>query len=124
MIRLSEKQPSRSDFHPCPYRGEPLKGPLEVKIVLWWPDRRKHHVDNFKAILDALTSIVWQDDGQIESLCCQFTIKLSRVFFCRPKKSVHIPCLRPSELSENAGAAWVTRTPDPRITNALLYRLS
>jgi hypothetical protein len=22
------------------------------------------------------------------------------------------------------GAAWVTRTPDPRITNAVLYRLS
>jgi hypothetical protein len=26
--------------------------------------------------------------------------------------------------SASAGAAWVTRTPDPRITNALLYRLS
>ena len=24
----------------------------------------------------------------------------------------------------NTGAAWVTRTPDPRITNAVLYRLS
>jgi len=25
---------------------------------------------------------------------------------------------------DRGGAAWVTRTPDPRITNALLYRLS
>jgi hypothetical protein len=25
---------------------------------------------------------------------------------------------------EDDGAAWVTRTPDPRITNAMLYRLS
>ncbi len=26
--------------------------------------------------------------------------------------------------SQENGAAWVTRTPDPRITNAMLYQLS
>jgi crossover junction endodeoxyribonuclease RusA len=50
------------------YRGEPLTGPLEVRVNLWWPDRRKHDVDNIKALLDALTGIVWEDDGQIEDL--------------------------------------------------------
>ena len=30
----------------------------------------------------------------------------------------------PPRMVDRGGAAWVTRTPDPRITNALLYRLS
>lgn len=54
---------ARSQFH-----GEPLAGPLVVTIDLYWPDRRKHDVDNVKAMLDALNGIVWEDDGQIVSL--------------------------------------------------------
>lgn len=50
------------------YRGKPLEGPLAVKIALWWPDRRKHDVDNIKVMLDSLTGIVWLDDGQIADL--------------------------------------------------------
>lgn len=50
------------------YRGKPLEGPLKVEIDLYWPDRRKHDVDNIKALLDALTGIVWLDDWQIEDL--------------------------------------------------------
>ena len=50
------------------YRGKPLAGPLAVRIDLYWPDRRKHDVDNVKGLLDALTGIVWEDDGQILDL--------------------------------------------------------
>jgi Holliday junction resolvase RusA-like endonuclease len=50
------------------YRGEPLAGPLKVEIRLYWPDRRKHDVDNIKALLDALNGILWLDDGQIMDL--------------------------------------------------------
>ena len=50
------------------YRGKPLTGPLAVEISLFWGDRRKHDVDNIKALLDTLTGICWEDDGQIVDL--------------------------------------------------------
>lgn len=50
------------------FRGKPLTGPLAVEIRLEWPDRRKHDVDNIKALLDSLNGIVYEDDGQIEDL--------------------------------------------------------
>lgn len=50
------------------YRGEPLAGSLAVSIALYWPDRRKHDIDNIKVLLDALTGIVWEDDGLITDL--------------------------------------------------------
>lgn len=50
------------------YRGEPLDGPLKVEIRLYWPDKRKHDVDNIKTLLDALSGVIWIDDGQIEDL--------------------------------------------------------
>ena len=50
------------------YRGKPLDGPVAAKIALWWPDRRKHDLDNIKALLDACTGILWEDDGQIVEL--------------------------------------------------------
>ena len=51
------------------YRGKPLTGPLAVTVALYWPDRRKHDIDNgLKTLLDSLTGIVWEDDGQVEDL--------------------------------------------------------
>ena|ERR1700743_329640 len=50
------------------FRGKPLEGPLKADIALYWPDRRKHDVDNIKALLDACTGILWLDDGQIVDL--------------------------------------------------------
>lgn len=47
------------------YRGAPLTGPLAVEVSLFWPTKRNHDVDNIKTLLDSLTGIVWQDDGQI-----------------------------------------------------------
>ena len=54
---------ARSQFH-----GKPLEGHLAVEVDLFWPDRRNHDVDNIKSLLDALTGIVWNDDGQIQDL--------------------------------------------------------
>lgn len=54
---------ARSQFH-----GKPLTGPLAVTIDLYWPDRRNRDVDNIKVLLDALTGIVWEDDGLIVDL--------------------------------------------------------
>jgi crossover junction endodeoxyribonuclease RusA len=51
------------------YRGEPLDGPLAVEVLFFWPDKRKHDIDNgLKFLLDALTDIIWWDDGQISDL--------------------------------------------------------
>lgn len=50
------------------YRGKPLESTLRVQIALWWPDRRNHDLDNIKGLLDALTGILWLDDGQITDL--------------------------------------------------------
>ena len=50
------------------YRAKPLEGPLKVQIALYWPDKRKHDIDNIKVLLDALTGIVWEDDSQIVDL--------------------------------------------------------
>jgi Holliday junction resolvase RusA-like endonuclease len=49
--------------------NKPLEEPLAVSVALYWPDRGKHDVDNIKALLDALTGILWLDDGQIADLC-------------------------------------------------------
>lgn len=50
------------------WRGEPLKGAVRLEIELVWGDRRRHDVDNVKALLDALQGIVYVDDSQITTL--------------------------------------------------------
>lgn len=50
------------------HESEPLTGSLSVYIEFWWPTRRNHDIDNIKGFLDALTGIVWVDDGQIVHL--------------------------------------------------------
>jgi Holliday junction resolvase RusA-like endonuclease len=50
------------------YKGKPLTDLLKVAIDLYWPDKRKHDVDNIKTLLDSLNGIVWEDDGQIVDL--------------------------------------------------------
>jgi crossover junction endodeoxyribonuclease RusA len=50
------------------YRGKPLAGPVAAEITLFWQNGRNHDIDNIKALLDALTGIVWEDDGQIVDL--------------------------------------------------------
>lgn len=51
------------------YRGKPLIGPLKLQIGFWWPDRRKHDLDNgLKLLLDSMTGILWDDDSQIREM--------------------------------------------------------
>lgn len=50
------------------YRGKPLEGSLAVSVALYWPTRANHDIDNIKMLLDALTGILWVDDGQITQL--------------------------------------------------------
>lgn len=47
------------------YQGDPLTGPVAVRIVLWWPNRRKRDQDNLKGLYDALSGILWEDDSLI-----------------------------------------------------------
>lgn len=42
---------------------------VKVNLTLNFKDKRKHDIDNYcKGIFDALTGILWDDDGQIVSL--------------------------------------------------------
>jgi Holliday junction resolvase RusA-like endonuclease len=50
------------------YHGAPMTSMLAVSVALYWGDKRKHDIDNIKALLDALSGIVWADDGQITDL--------------------------------------------------------
>jgi Holliday junction resolvase RusA-like endonuclease len=47
------------------YRGEPLDGPVRLKIAFHWPDARRRDWDNNKVLYDACTGILWKDDSQI-----------------------------------------------------------
>lgn len=49
------------------YKGpQPLTGPLEIDVKLYFGTKRKCDIDNFNKILfDSLTGIVWVDDSQI-----------------------------------------------------------
>lgn len=50
------------------YRGKPIDTPVRLKIALWWPDKRRHDLDNIKGFLDAMTGILYEDDSQIVEL--------------------------------------------------------
>jgi len=49
------------------WKGKPLQGDVEVSVTLYFSRRGKHDWDNFhKLWADALTGIVWEDDGQVK----------------------------------------------------------
>ena len=51
------------------FRCKPLASSLEVRIWLYFKDKRKRDIDNYnKGILDAMTNIAYNDDSQIEEL--------------------------------------------------------
>lgn len=51
------------------WKHKPFVGcPVRLKIDLYWPDMRRHDVDNIKALLDSMTGIVYEDDGEIHEL--------------------------------------------------------
>lgn len=51
------------------YKGKPKTGDIDVRIELFFGDKRVRDIDNYnKLILDACTGILWVDDSQIQSL--------------------------------------------------------
>ena len=51
------------------YKGKLLQGELDVRIELFFGDKRIRDIDNYNKILfDAFTGLVWKDDSQIMSL--------------------------------------------------------
>jgi hypothetical protein len=49
--------------------GKPLEGDVALLITLYFGTKRRADIDNFnKLSLDALTSIVYEDDSQIAEL--------------------------------------------------------
>jgi Holliday junction resolvase RusA-like endonuclease len=43
----------------------PFKGKVHVAVTLFWPDKRRHDLDNIKGLLDSCTGILYEDDSQI-----------------------------------------------------------
>ena len=47
------------------YRGDPFQGPLVVDVQLFYPTRRNHDIENLKGLFDAMSGVLYEDDGQI-----------------------------------------------------------
>ena len=50
------------------YKDEPLAGSVHAEVALYFADRRRRDLDNIKALIDAMTSILWTDDSCITDL--------------------------------------------------------
>lgn len=50
------------------FRRPLFEGPIRVYVRMFWKDARNHDLDNIKALLDALTTVVWLDDKQLVEL--------------------------------------------------------
>lgn len=46
----------------------PYRDAVALEIDLYWPDLRRHDVDNIKGLLDSLSGILYEDDSQIQDL--------------------------------------------------------
>ncbi len=51
------------------YKKPPKKGELDVRLELFFDDKRVRDIDNYnKIVLDSCKGILWDDDSQIMSL--------------------------------------------------------
>lgn len=50
------------------YMKDPVKDPCECEVTLYFPDKKRRDVDNIKALLDAMTGVLWEDDSLIDLL--------------------------------------------------------
>ena len=51
------------------YKKKPIVGDIDLRIELFFGDKRKRDIDNYnKILLDAFTGILFIDDSQIQSL--------------------------------------------------------
>ena len=47
------------------YRKPEITREFELRVDLYYPDRRRRDGDNIKGLLDAMTGILWKDDSLI-----------------------------------------------------------
>jgi crossover junction endodeoxyribonuclease RusA len=57
---------SEIDYHWA--NREPFTGSIRLDVRLYWPDKRRHDLDNIKSLLDSCTGILYEDDSQINEL--------------------------------------------------------
>lgn len=51
------------------HKKKPIEGDVDLRIELFFGDKRIRDIDNYnKILLDAASNIVWLDDAQIQSL--------------------------------------------------------
>ena len=74
------------------YKGKPIEEELEVRIDLYFPDRRRRDGDNIKALLDAMTGVLWKDDSLIEAHMVRKHIVRGK----DPKIIITFPCNLPA----------------------------
>jgi Holliday junction resolvase RusA-like endonuclease len=73
------------------WQSDPICEPLEVRIDLYFPDHRKRDTDNIKALLDALTGVLWEDDSLIQA-----HMSRKHVDKDNPRIVITIPCTLPA----------------------------
>lgn len=51
------------------YKGKPKKDDLDLRVELFFGDKRKRDIDNYsKILLDSMSKIIFEDDSQIQSI--------------------------------------------------------
>lgn len=74
------------------YQGEPIEKEFDLRIDLYFPDRRRRDGDNTKALLDSMTGILWKDDSLIEAHMVRKHIRPGK----EPKIILTFPCNLPA----------------------------
>lgn len=72
------------------YRGEPVEAPCDVRVDLYFPDKRRRDLDNIKALLDSMTGVLWKDDSLIAGLLVRKHIDPKK-----PRIVITFPCNLP-----------------------------
>jgi len=49
------------------FNRQPYEENVEVRIDLYFPDKRRRDGDNIKALIDSMTGVLWKDDSLIEA---------------------------------------------------------
>lgn len=73
------------------WRNDPLKGDLEARFDLYFPDKRRRDGDNIKALIDSMTGVLWEDDSMLVAQMVRKHI----VPGCDPKIVITFPCNLP-----------------------------
>lgn len=74
------------------YKGDPIETELEVRVDLYFPDRRRRDGDNIKALFDAMTGVLWKDDSLIEAHMVRKHVVRGK----DPKIIITFPCNLPA----------------------------